>query len=463
MNAPLTNLPTAELQALDAAHHLHPFTHSRTLHERGVRIIRSARGVHLTDTDGNRILDGMSGLWNVNVGYGRTEIVDAVARQLAELPFYNTFFNTSHPPVIELGRLLSDVTPKQFSRFFFTGSGSESNDTIIRMVRYFWEVVGKPNKSIIISRKNGYHGSTMAGASLGGMAFMHKQGGLPIPGIVHAPQPFWWGEGGALSPDDFGIHVADQTLAIIDAIGPDNIGAMIAEPIQGAGGVIIPPVTYWPRLAAGLKQRDILLVSDEVICGFGRTGHWFGCEFFGTEPDLMAMAKGISSGYQPIGAVAVSDRIAEAFLAKSEDDFAHGYTYSGHPAACAAAIANITILQGESLVDRVKSDIGPYLQGKWRALADHPLVGEAVMEGLIGSMQLTPDKKARALFHTDAGVGMMTRNFSFQNGLVMRAVGDRMIIAPPLVLTHAEADELIQKVTRTLDMAHAEAKKRGLL
>ncbi len=462
MNAPLTNMPTAELRALDAAHHLHPFTNARTLNEEGVRVIRSARGVHLTDSDGNRILDGMSGLWNVNVGYGRKEIADAVARQIEQLCFYNTFFKTSHPPVIELGRVLAEVTPKQFNRFFFTGSGSEANDTIVRMVRYFWEISGKPDKSIIVSRKNGYHGSTMAGASLGGMAFMHKQGGLPIPGIVHMRQPFWWAEGEDHTPEEFGKLVARDTLERIDAIGADNIAAMIAEPIQGAGGVIIPPKTYWPILAKGLKERDILLISDEVICGFGRTGHWFGCEFMGTEPDIMAMAKGISSGYQPIGAVAVSDRVADALLAKG-GEFAHGYTYSGHPAACAAALANIRILKEENLVERVRNDIGPYLQKKWRAFADHPMVGEAIMEGLIGSMQLTPDKKKRAHFADDANVGMMTRDFSFKNGLVMRAVGDRMIIAPPLVLTHAEADELIEKTGKTLDMAHAEARRRKLM
>ncbi len=295
------------------------------------------------------------------------------------------------------------------------------------------------------------------------MSYMHAQGGLPIPGIVHARQPAWWAEGGEMSPEEFGTFIANDTLSRIDALGPQNVAAMIAEPIQGAGGVIIPPKTYWPILSKGLRERDVLLISDEVICGFGRTGHWFGCEMMGTEPDLMAMAKGISSGYQPIGAVAVSDRIAEMFLAKSEDDFAHGYTYSGHPAACAAAIANIRIIREEKLVERVKSDIGPYLQKKWRALVDHPMVGEAVMEGLIGSLQLTPDKKARKFFPDDANVGITTRNLSFANGLVMRHVGTRMIIAPPLVITHAEVDELIEKATKTLDQSHAEAKKKGLM
>lgn len=457
----MTNTTTA-LRELDAAHHLHPFTNTRTLNAKGVRVIKSAAGVYLLDTDGNRILDGMSGLWCVAAGYGRREIIQAVTRQMEELPFYNTFFNTSHPPVIELSRLLATLTPPQFNRFFFTGSGSDANDTIFRLVRYYWELQGKPGKQLFISRRNGYHGSTVAAASLGGFTPMHKQGGLPIPGIFHAPQPFWWAHGGDGDPEEFGRQVVRQTLELIDGLGAENVAAMIGEPIQGAGGVIIPPKSYWPELARGLKERDILLISDEVICGFGRTGRWFGCELVGTEPDFLTLAKAITSGYIPLGAVAVSDRIAAVLLANG-DEFAHGYTYSGHPAACAAAIANLHVMQSERLVERVREDIGPYLQRKWRGLVEHPLVGEATMEGLIGSLQLTPDKSARAAFPDPGKIGLVARDFSFQNGLVMRAVGDRMIIAPPLILSRSEADELIEKAIRTLDMTHQHARNAGLL
>jgi len=455
-----TDTPT--LQAIDAAYHLHPFTNTRELNARGVRVIKSARGVYLTDTNDNRILDGMSGLWCVAVGYGRRAIIEAVTRQLEELPFYNTFFNTSHPPVIELSRMLAGLTPPQFNHFFFTGSGSESNDTIFRLVRYYWELEGQPEKKIFIGRRNGYHGSTVASASLGGFSNMHKQGGLPIPGILHAPQPFWWGEGGDTDPQTFGRQVARRTLELIDGVGSENVAALIAEPIQGAGGVIIPPQTYWPELARGLKERDILLISDEVICGFGRTGRWFGCELMGTEPDVMTLAKGITSGYVPLGAVAVSDRIASVLLAKG-DEFAHGYTYSGHPAACAAAIANLTIMQSERLPERVDEDIGPYLQRRWRLLTEHALVGEATMQGLLGSLQLTPDKAARAAFKKKGEVGLKARDLSFENGLVMRAVGDRLVVAPPLVLTREEADELIEKAVKTLDMTYRYALAEGLL
>jgi putrescine aminotransferase len=248
---------------------------------------------------------------------------------------------------------------------------------------------------------------------------------------------------------------------MIDGIGAHRIAAMIGEPIMGAGGVIVPPKTYWPQLAAGLKERDILLISDEVICGFGRTGEWFGCQLMATQPDFMTLAKGITSGYIPMGAVAVSDRVASVLIEKG-DEFAHGFTYSGHPAACAAAITNLNILKSEKLVERVREDIGPYLQAKWMALADHPMVGEAVMEGLIGAFQFTPDKDARSSFPEEAKIGLAARDFSFENGLVMRAVGDRMVIAPPLALTHAEADELIAKAQKVIELTHAHARGLGL-
>lgn len=455
-----TNLTTAELRAIDAAHHMHPFTDTKGLNAEGARVIVKAKGVYLWDSDGNAIIDGMSGLWNVNIGHGRQEVIEAVYKQLQQLDFYNTFFKTTHPPAIELSRILAEVTPPQFSRVFFTGSGSESNDTIIRMVRHYWAALEKPTKSVIISRRNGYHGSTMGGASLGGMKPMHEQGGLPIPGIVHIAQPYWYGEGGDMSPEDFGLWAANELDRTIEAIGPENVAAFIGEPIQGAGGVIIPPATYWPRVQEICRKHDILFISDEVICGFGRTGKWFGCEYFGTTPDLMAMAKGISSGYQPLGAVMVADRVADVIA--NAGDFNHGYTYSGHPAACAAAIANIRILREEGIVDRVANDIGPYMQKQWLALGDHPMVGEARMVGLIGALELTPNKKTRASWPVETGtVGMITRDYSFQNGLVMRATRDTMIIAPPLVITHEEVDDLMKRAKKTLDDAWGEVKRRG--
>ncbi len=451
---------TADLRSRDAAHHWHPFSDSAALATEGVRVIVRGEGVWLEDSDGNRILDGMAGLWCTQIGHGRAEIADAVHRQMSELAFYNTFFKTSHPPAIALAEKLASLTQPHLNRVFFCNSGSEANDTVIRLARMYWDVAGKPTKKTIISRRNAYHGSTLGGASLGGMGPMHAQGDLPIPGIVHIQQPYWFGEGGDLSPAEFGLKVARGLEAVIDALGEDRIAAFIAEPIQGAGGVIIPPETYWPEIRRICSERDILLVVDEVICGFGRLGSWFGADHFGLKPDLMPIAKGLSSGYLPIGGVMIADRVAEVVF--QGGDFNHGYTYSGHPAACAAALANLEIIEREKLVDRVRDDIGPYLQARWKALGEHPLVGEARMVGLMGALELVPNKPSRKeKFEPVGQVGTLCRDISFRNGLVMRAVRDSMILSPPLVLSHGEADELIARATKTLDETWAELKRQG--
>ncbi|MEH0071484.1 aspartate aminotransferase family protein [Pannonibacter sp. Pt2-lr] len=453
--------PTAELRALDAAHHFHPFTDTLQLNAEGSRVITNAKGVWLTDSDGNRILDGMAGLWCAQIGHGREEVAEAVYKQMLELPYYNTFFKTTHPPVIALSEKLAEISPPQFNRTFFCSSGSEANDTVFRMVRFYWDQMGKPEKKVIIGRWNGYHGSTLAGTSLGGMKAMHEQGDLPVPGVRHIDQPYWFGEGGDMSPEDFGIAVARQLERAIDEIGEDKVAAFIAEPIQGAGGVIIPPSTYWPEIARILKERDILFVADEVICGFGRLGKWFGSEYFGIEPDLMPIAKGLTSGYLPMGGVLVSDKVAEGVIGKG-GEFYHGYTYSGHPACAAAALVNLEIIQREKLVERVANDIGPYLQARWRALGDHPLVGEARMTGLVGALELVPEKGNRKKAFADTGtVGTLCRDISFGNGLIMRAVRDSMIISPPLVISHDEADQLVAIARKTLDDTWAELKRQG--
>ena len=451
---------TAEWQALDAAHYIHPFTDHAALSRKGTRLISRAEGVYLYESDGRRILDGMSGLWCVNLGYGRRELADAAYRQLLELPYYNSFFQVAHPPAIELARLLVEVTPPQFKHVFFTGSGSEANDTVVRTVRRYWDVMGQPQRTFIISRANAYHGSTIAGASLGGMALMHAQGGLPIPGIAHIRQPYWYGEGGEYSADEFGAIAAQALEQKIIEIGPERVGAFIGEPIQGAGGVIVPPATYWPEVQNIVERYGILLIADEVICGFGRTGRWFGSEYFGIRADLMPIAKGMSSGYLPIGGVMVGDRVAEALLERG-GEFHHGFTYSGHPAACAVACAAINILREERIVERVRDDVGPYLQKRWRELADHPLVGEARIVGLIGALELVADKVKRAFFADPGTVGTLCRDLCIQNGLVMRAVRDTMIIAPPLVITHAQIDELIEKARKSLDMTLDLLRKQG--
>ena len=453
---------TAAWQELDRQHYLHPFTDYKFLHARGTRVIVKAEGVYLYDSDGNRILDGMAGLWCVNLGYGRRELAEAAYRQMLELPYYNSFFQTAHPPAIELAKQLVDLTPPQFNRVFFTGSGSEGNDTVVRLVRRYWDLLGQPERKVIISRVNAYHGSTMAGASLGGMAFMHEQGGLPIPDIVHIPQPYWYADGGDLSPDEFGLRTARALAQKIEEIGAHRVAAFIGEPIQGAGGVIIPPASYWPEIQRICDQYGILLVADEVICGFGRTGHWFGSDLYGIRPDLMTIAKGLSSGYLPIGGVMVGDRVADVLIDKG-GEFAHGYTYSGHPAACAVASVNLSLLQQENLIPRTRDTTGPYLAKKWRELAGHPLVGEARSIGLIGALELVRDKKTRRFFDKRGEVGTICRDFCFQNGLIMRAVRDTMIIAPPLVISHEQIDELAEKAGRCLDLTFERCRAEGRL
>ena len=464
MNGTSTSKPTErttqQWQAADTAHFLHPFTDFAGLARTGSRIITRAEGIHLWDSEGRKILDAMSGLWCVNVGYGQQALIDAATRQLKELPFYNAFFQTATPPAIELAELLAEVTPAQFKHVFFAVSGSEGNDTVVRMVRRYWDILGQPQRQVIISRHNAYHGSTMAGASLGGMSGMHAQGGLPIPGIVHIDQPYWFQHGRNLSRDDFGLLAASWLEAKILALGADQVAAFIGEPIQGAGGVIIPPRTYWPEVQRICDKYGILLVSDEVICGFGRTGQWFGCETFGSQPDLMTFAKGVTSGYIPLGGVMVGERVARVLIERG-GEFEHGYTYSGHPVACAVAVANIRLIQQLGLVERVRDDVGPYLAEAFKGLAGHPLVGDAESVGLMGALLLVKNKSTLETFPAELGIGMVCRGHCFANGLIMRAVGNRMIIAPPLVISCAQIDEMVGLIRRCLDLTLADAQQFG--
>ena len=404
----------------------------------------------------------MSGLWCVNVGYGQQALIDAATKQLRELPFYNAFFQTATPPAIELAELLAEVSPPGFEHVFFTGSGSEGNDTVVRMVRRYWDLLGQPDRNIIISRVNAYHGSTMAGASLGGMAGMHAQGGLPIPNIVHIEQPYHHANGRGMPKDEFGIVAARWLEEKILAVGPDRVAAFIGEPIQGAGGVIVPPATYWPEVQRICDKYGILLVSDEVICGFGRTGNWFGCQTMGTRPDLMTFAKGVTSGYVPLGGVMVGERVARVLIEQG-GEFNHGYTYSGHPVACAVGLANVRLIRDQGLVERVRDDTGPYLAEGFASLRDHPLVGDAETCGLMGALLLLKDKTRGTPFPEEIELGMVCRGHCFREGLIMRAVGDRMIIAPPLVITRAQIDEMMGLIRRCLDLTLADARREGWL
>lgn len=438
-------------QEQDRDHHLHPFTDTKALNQAGVRVIVRGEGVYIWDSEGKKIIDGMAGLWCVNMGYGRTELIEAAHQQMQELPFYNTFFKTTTKPATDLARILAEVTPDGFNRAFFAGSGSEANDTVVRMVRRYWDIKGCPEKKTIISRDNAYHGSTVAAASLGGMRSMHEQGDLPIPGISHIMQPYWYHLGGDMTPDAFGLKAAQALETRILEIGADKVAAFIGEPVQGAGGVIVPPATYWPEIQRICDKYDILLIADEVICGFGRTGNWFGSQTFAIKPDLIPMAKGMSSGYLPIAAVMVHDRIADVLIDEG-GDFNHGFTYSGHPVAAAVALANIELMRRENIVEKVGSDTGPYFQRCLTELASHPLVGEVRGVGLVAAIELVRDKRSRELFDPVGRVGEICRDHCFANGLIMRATSDSMILSPPLIITKNEIDELVEKARSCLEM-----------
>ncbi len=457
---------TKAIQAQDSAHFIHPFTDHGDLATRGARVMTRAENIYVWDSEGHRILDAMSGLWCVNAGYGRKELADAAYQQLMTLPYYNSFFQTTNVPAVQLASKLASLAPvvggRRFEHVFFSSSGSESNDTNVRLVRRYWDLLGQPQRKVIISRHNAYHGSTMAGASLGGMSGMHAQGDLPIPDIVHIDQPYHFenahpGESAA----DFGRRAAGWLEAKILEVGPERVAAFIAEPVQGAGGVIIPPETYWPEIQRIVDQYGILLISDEVICAFGRLGHWFAYEKFGYRPDLVTFAKGVTSGYVPLGGVMVGDRVAQVLIDQG-GEFNHGYTYSGHPVACAVALANLELMEREDLPGKVKNDTGPYLAQRFAELNDHPLVGVAETCGLVAGLVLVKDKVTGETYDPDLAVGMKCRAHCFKSGLIMRAVGDRMIIAPPLVITRAQIDELMGLIRQCLDATLVQLRAEGL-
>jgi putrescine aminotransferase len=375
---------------------------------------------------------------------------------MAELPFYNSFFQCAHPPAIRLAELLAEVTPAHMQHVFFTSSGSEANDTVLRMVRQYWAAVGRPNRTVVISRENAYHGSTMGGASLGGMAYMHKQGGLPIPGIEHIPQPYYFEHQGNLSAAEFGIERARELERRIETVGADNVAAFIGEPIQGAGGVKIPPASYWPEIQRICRKYDVLLMLDEVITGYGRTGEWFAAQSMGIEADTITTAKALTSGYQPLSALLVGDRIAATVIEKG-GEFFHGYTYSGHPVACAVALKNLEIIEREGMIERVRNDTGPYFAAQLQErIAPHGLVGEVRSFGFLGAIEIVKNKRTRERFVEPGSAAIVVRDHAIANGMMLRATGDTMIMSPPLIWTRATIDMACDRILKALDLAESE-------
>jgi putrescine aminotransferase len=446
-------LETNQLRQLDQKHHLHPFTDFRDYAANGGRIVSRAEHIYIYDSDGNKIQDAMSGLWCCSLGYSQDGIKKAVADQLMELPFYNNFFRCSNQPAVELATRLCEMAPADFNKVFFTNSGSEANDTQIKFVHRYYELLGKPGKRLIISRKNAYHGSTIAAASLGGMSTMHEQTqGLDY--IRHIEQPYWYELGGDMSPDEFGLWAANELAKKIDELGEDNVAAFIAEPIQGAGGVIVPPDTYWPAVQKILDERDILFISDEVICGFGRTGNLFGFQTYGTKPDLITFAKAVTNGYMPLGGSLVSDKVADVLLGHG-GEFAHGLTYSGHPASCAAGLATMDVLQQTPILESATNELSPYFSQVLESLVDHPVVGQVRSKGLVAAVELVKDKGSRERLAPESAGAVYTRDRAIENGLMVRQTGDAMIMSPPFVTSTEEVDALVSKLTSALDKTAA--------
>ena len=441
--------PSDTLLDLDRRQYLHPFTDLAAHRKNGGRVYARGEGVYIEDVEGRRLLDGMSGLWCTNLGYSQPKIVEAVTEQLGRLPYYNSFFGCANDAAVRLVNALLEIAPPGFNHVFLTNSGSEANDTNIRLAHRYFDLIGKPGKKIILSRQNAYHGSTIASASLGGMKNMHEQFSV-LPYVHHVRQPYWFEEGGDLSPEEFGLRAARAVAGKIDELGAEKVAAFIAEPVQGAGGVIVPPDTYWPAVQEILDEREVLFISDEVICGFGRMGRWFGFEHFGTRPDLVTFAKGVTNGYQPLAGVIVGDRVAEV-LTGGGGEFAHGFTWSGHPAACAAGAATLALYRELATNDYVTQTIAPYWAARLAELGGHRIVGEARSLGMLGCLELVRDAPTRTRLEAQHNAGLVCRDAAVNSGLMVRAVKDSIISAPPLVCTKEELDLLFERLLQALD------------
>jgi putrescine aminotransferase len=436
------------LRRIDAAHHLHPFTDHADLHRQGTRLIRSASRCTVVDESGRELIDALAGLWCVNVGYGRREIADAVHRQMTAVAYYPSFFNTTTEPTILLAGKLAQLAPKGLGHVFFSNSGSEANESALKMIRGYQKLRGTPAKTKIVSRSFGYHGVTLATTSMTGLASCTDPFDLPLPGFVQVPGPHVYGANNGMSLEQYGEHCLAETERILLREDPATIAALFAEPVQGAGGVIVPPPGHLRALRELCKRHDVLFVADEVITGFGRLGAWFASEMWHLEPDMMVTAKGITSGYLPLGATLVADEIADALMRGGY--LAHGYTYSGHPSATAAGLANIEILEREKLPERVRDDVGPYFQMKLHALAGHRAVADVRGLGLIGALELIP-RGGRAELTPGTLLGVTAANLIRQDGVIVRGIRDLIALAPPLIVTHEEIDRIFVAVERGLD------------
>ncbi len=435
-------------QKLDAEHHLHPFTNHAEMHEAGTNILTEGRGIWLRDQNGRRLLDALAGLWCVNVGYGRREIIDAASRQMERLCYYPSFFNSTTEPAIELAAKLSALAPRRLNHAMFCNSGSEANETALKLIRAYWKLRGQPRRTKILTREFAYHGVTLASASMTGLASCQAPFDLPLPGFLHAPAPHAYAADREADRDAHADWCIAETASLIEREDPETIAAMFVEPVQGAGGVIVPPPGYLAKLRALAREHGILFAADEVITGFGRLGAWFGSDLWNLDPDLMCLAKGLTSGYLPLGATMVADEIAEVLIRGGP--LAHGFTYSGHPVSCAVALANIAVIEKEHLVERVRDDVGPYFQQRLQSFAGHRAVGEVRGCQLIGALELVP-RGGKAALAPNSALGIRGAKLVREEGVIVRGIRDIVAIAPPLTISRGEIDLIFSAVAGALD------------
>ena len=435
------------LEQLDRQFHLHPFTNHDELHAQGTHIIERGEGVWLTDARGRRLLDGLAGLWCVNVGYNCAEIANAVNAQLRRLPYYPSFFNSTTEPAIRLAEKIASLTPPGLKHVMFTNSGSEATETALKLIRGPMKLRGTPGKTKIVTREFAYHGVTLATTSMTGLPGCTQPFDLPLPGFIQVPGPNAYAANQEHDPVAYGKWCLEETERIIQREDPATIAALFAEPIQGAGGVIVPPAGYLRGLRELARKYEILFVADEVITGFGRLGTWFASGLWDLEPDMMTLAKGLTSGYLPLGACVVRDELADTLM--HHGYLAHGFTYSGHPTSCAAGLANIEVLENQKLIERVRDDLGPYFQQKLRAFAGHPAIGDIRGHGLIGALEHLPREGKAALTPTTM-LGTRGAKLVREEGVIVRGIRDLIAIAPPLIITHAEIDQIFTAIERAL-------------
>jgi 4-aminobutyrate---pyruvate transaminase len=450
--------------ARDIASHLHPYTNARKLEEEGPLVLTEGKGIYVYDDAGNEYIEGLAGLWSASLGFGEERLVKAAAAQMRKLPYYHNFAQKSALPTIDLAEKLLEIAPVKMSKTFFANSGSEANDTVVKMVWYYNNAIGRPEKKKIISRVKGYHGVTVASASLTGLPANHRDFDLPIANIMHTscPHHYRFGKPGE-SEEDFATRMAADLEQMIQDEGPETVAAFIGEPVMGAGGVIVPPKTYWGKIQAVLKKYDILLIADEVICGFGRTGNMFGCQTYGIEPDMIVVAKALSSSYLPISAVLMSDAIYQGIADNSAKigTFGHGYTYSGHPVSAAVALETLKIYEEQDIVGHVRT-VGPRLQEGLRRFADNPLVGEVRGAGLIAAVELVADRDERTVFDPPGKVGAYLAARAQAHGLIVRNLVDTVAFCPPLIITEAQIEAMVERFGKALDETAAWVTEEGL-